>query len=479
MAFSQAMLVISAFLINSVFNFALGLLVARFLGPAGFGQYAIAASLAIVVSVLFLDWIRLAATRFYSERTRAGDPAVRGTLDAIFLLSSLGAAATAGGLLLLGQDFQLALGLAALVPAMGLANGVFDYHAAILRARFDETGFVLMVIVKNLASLALMVAGALWFGSPEAVAIGFALSILATMAVAWRRLRDPDVRILRPDWLKVREFAAYGLPIIVSILIYLLIPLWNRAAIAGDLGFAASGQFSLAYDIGVRVVQTVGSALDIILFQIALKAEDERGAEEARTQLAANMGLVLMAIGAAVVGYWLVLPAFEAALAPPAFRGPFAEVTMLLLPGLGFYALTLFAVTPVLQLKRRTWPLSLCALLALAVNALLVAPLGPEAKLADYARAQSFAYGAALLAAALLAFSHMRVLPRAADVAKAAICIGLMALAVWPLRALPPGWMTLLLSVAAGGAVFGLAALALDVAGLRGKLARRLRPAAA
>jgi O-antigen/teichoic acid export membrane protein len=71
MAFSQAMLVVAAFLINSVFNFALGLLVARFLGPAGFGQYAIAASLAVIVNTLFLDWIRLAATRFYSEKSRA------------------------------------------------------------------------------------------------------------------------------------------------------------------------------------------------------------------------------------------------------------------------------------------------------------------------------------------------------------------------------------------------------------------------
>jgi O-antigen/teichoic acid export membrane protein len=469
------MLVVLAFVINSVFNFALGLLIARFLGPSGFGQYAIAAALAIVANTLFLDWIRLAATRFYSGRARAEDPAVRGTLDAIFAISSVGLAAAAALLLWLGQDFKLALALALLTPAMGICNGLFDYHAALLRARFDQRGFALMVIVKNVLSLALMVGGALWFQSPVAVAAGFVLSVLATLAVASRRLRDPDVSILRPDWMQARGFFAYGFPIVVALLIYYLIPLWNRTAIANDLGFAASGQFSLAYDIAIRTVQTVGSALDIILFQIALRTDDERGRAEARAQLSANMGLVLMAVAAVVVGYWLVLPAFETALVPAAFRGSFAEVTTILLPGLACYALIQFAVTPVLQLKGRTWPVMLPALLALIVNALLVLPLGAEAKLSDYARAQSFACALALFAALGLALGQMRVLPRVRDMAATALAVVAMSLAVWPIRAMEPGLLTLVLSVAAGGSAFGAVALVADVAGLRAKLSARLR----
>ncbi len=469
------MLVVLAFVVNSAFNFALGLLVARFLGPEGFGQYAIAAALAVVVNTLFLDWIRLAATRFYSVRTRSDDPAVRGTLDAIFVLSSLGALAASAGLLALGHDFKLALALAALTPLMGLCNGLFDYHAALLRAREDQRGFALMVIAKNLLSLPLMVGGALWLGSPTAVAAGFILSILATLAIAWRRLRDPGVRIHRPDWLKAGGFMTYGVPVMVAVLLYYLLPLWNRAAIANDLGFAASGQFSLAYDIAVRVVQTVGSALDIVLFQMALKAEDDRGIAEAKAQLSANMGMVFTAVAAVVIGYWLVLPSFEATLAPAAFRGSFAEVTTLLLPGLACYALVLYAVTPVLQLKRRTWPVILCALLALAANAMLVLPLGPEAKLADYARAQSFAYGVALAAAALLALGQMRVLPRAADIGAAVLATLAMALAAWPFRTMPPGWLPLLGGAAAGGLAFIAVIAALDMGGIRGRILGRLR----
>jgi O-antigen/teichoic acid export membrane protein len=471
------MLVVAAFLVNSVFNFALGLLIARFLGPLGFGQYAIAAALAVVINTLFLDWIRLAATRFYSDRSRRDDPAVRGTLDAIFWLSCLGVTCTAGGLLWMGVDFKLAFALAMLTPAMGICNGLFDYHAALLRARFDERGFALLIILKNVLALALMVGGAVWLQSPVAVAAGFILSIVATVSIAWRRLQDARTVILRPDWMKARGFFAYGFPVIVALLIYYLIPLWNRTGIAGDLGFAASGQFSLAYDIAIRVVQTVGSALDIVLFQIALKTEDESGLDEAKAQLSANMGMVFAAVVAVVAGYWLILPGFEAVLVPPAFRGSFSDITAILLPGLACYALIQFAVTPVFQLQRRTWPVIISAALALAVNAALVLPLGPEAKIVDFARAQSFAYGAGLLAALLLALSQMRVLPSLRDVAATVLAAAVMAMAVWPVRGMEPGWLPLLLSVAAGGAAFGAVILLMNAGGLRSKVARRFRPA--
>ena len=67
-----------------LFNFLVGLLVAKFLGPAEFGRFAIALATAIIINTGSLDWIRLSAVRFYSARTRAGDPRVRATLDACF-----------------------------------------------------------------------------------------------------------------------------------------------------------------------------------------------------------------------------------------------------------------------------------------------------------------------------------------------------------------------------------------------------------
>ncbi len=468
------MLVITTFLINSVFNFALGLLIARFLGPQGFGQFAIAAALAVVLNTLFLDWIRLAATRFYSERTRQDAPEVRGTLDALFVLSSLGIVLTAGIAIWLDRDFGLMLGLAALAPAMGICNGLFDYHAALVRARFEEKSYSLFVILKNALSLMLMVGGAWYFQSPTMVALGFVITVITTLMIGRKRLLDPDVQIMKPDWTKARGFYLYGFPIIVATMIYYIIPLWNRTAIAGHLGFAASGQFSLSYDIAIRVVQTVGSALDIILFQIALKAEDESGMSEAKRQLSSNMGMVLAGIAAVATGYWLVLPAFEATLVPEAFRGSFASITTVLLPGLVCFALVQFAITPVFQLKQGTWPLVLAGLAALTINAALTWNLDAAATIHDYARAQAFSYGAALLVALLMALREMWVMPSLRDVLATMLATAAMIGAVWPIRSLTPGFIPLLLSAIAGGLAFGAVAYFMNLADCRTVIRQRL-----
>jgi O-antigen/teichoic acid export membrane protein len=469
------MLVTTTFLINSAFNFALGLLIARFLGPQGFGQYAIAASVAVVLNTLFLDWIRLAATRFYSERTRAEQPEVRGTLDAIFILSSLGVALTSAVAIALGLDFGLMVVLAALAPAMGICNGLFDYHTALVRARFDERSYSLLVILKNVLSLVMMVGGAWWFQSPVIVAAGFVLSIFATLLIGRRRLIDPAVNIMKPDWTAARRYTLYGVPVILASMIYFLIPLWNRAAIASSLGFAASGQFSLAYDLAIRVVQTIGSALDIILFQIALRADTEHGRDRAQEQLSTNMGLVLAAILAVAVGYWLVLPSFEALLVPEAFRGSFATVTAILLPGLVCFALVQAAVTPVFQLKQQTWPVVLAALAGLATNALLSWLSGAKADIQTYATIQAASYAVAFAVAVVLSLLVMRVLPRLRDGATVCLATLAMVTAVWPIRGWGPGWTTLLVSMGVGGTVFAAVVLACNLGGCREMIRQRLR----
>jgi O-antigen/teichoic acid export membrane protein len=468
------MLVTTTFLVNSAFNFALGLLIARFLGPLGFGQYAIAASVAVVLNTLFLDWIRLAATRFYSERTRSDQPDVRGTLDAIFILSSLGVAITSAIAITLGLDFGLMVALAALAPVMGICNGLFDYHTALVRARFDERSYSLLVILKNVLSLVLMVGGAWWFQSPAVVAAGFVLSIFATLLVGRRRLIDPDVNILKPDWTAARSYMLYGFPVILASMIYFLIPLWNRTGIASSLGFAASGQFSLAYDLAIRVVQTIGSALDIILFQIALRADAEHGRDKAQEQLSANMGFVLAAVLAVATGYWLVLPSFEALLVPEAFSGPFASVTAILLPGLVCFALVQAAVTPVFQLKQQTWPVVLAALAGLLTNAILSWTL-TTADIQTYATIQAASYAVALGVAAVLSLRAMKVLPGLRDMMGAVVATLVMVAAVWPIRSWGPGWITLLVSIGVGVVVFAAVVLAFNLGGGREMIRQRLR----
>src|SRR5262245_41975549 len=76
-----SMTIIATFFANAGLNFVLALIVAKCLGPDDFGRYAVAMAVAIVINTVLLEWLRLSATRFYSERVRTEEPGIRATLE--------------------------------------------------------------------------------------------------------------------------------------------------------------------------------------------------------------------------------------------------------------------------------------------------------------------------------------------------------------------------------------------------------------
>ena len=93
------MKVIFAFFLNIAFNFIVGLLVAKFLGPAEFGRFALAFATAIVVQTAFLDWLRLGATPARSSRQpfRPTYPLSTGTLRPAAAAATAGASSGSTG----------------------------------------------------------------------------------------------------------------------------------------------------------------------------------------------------------------------------------------------------------------------------------------------------------------------------------------------------------------------------------------------
>src|SRR3974390_350037 len=111
---ARSMTVFFISLCNILFSFAIGLLIAKFLGPEEYGRFGLAYATAIFVQTGFFDWIRHGATRFYSERQRRQEPALRATLNLGFTLITLGLAAGASLLFSSGIKFTLSNGLIAL-----------------------------------------------------------------------------------------------------------------------------------------------------------------------------------------------------------------------------------------------------------------------------------------------------------------------------------------------------------------------------
>lgn len=472
------MRVLSAFFCNVLFNFVVGLLVAKFLGPEEYGRFALALATAMAVQTCFLDWLRLGATRFYSERARGEDPTLRATLDVAFALITCGLAVGASLLFLSGVHFALSNGLITLALAAAVANGLFDYSTALVRARFHDTLYIKLVIVKNLLALGLTGGGALYFGSAKMALVGSIISLSGSVVAARTALADPGADAQLATRRVAGSVLRYAMPIVAANLLYLCIPLANRSLITILYGFSETGQFSLAFDIGTKAVQAIGSTLDVLLFQIAVAAHDRHGADHAKQRIADNMAIVIAIILPACTGLWLVLPSLQSLIVPMQYRGPFADLLTLMMPGLFCFALILYALNPIFQIAKRTAPLIAAAVVGCITDALLLLVL-PRHGAATLAIAQSAAFGVAFLTLVATATLSRPIWPPLRDLIGAALATLCMALALLPFRQHAPGITVLLTQILAGATIYVALVALFDIAELRTILMGRLRPVVA
>ncbi len=473
------MKVLSAFFLNVLFNFAVGLLVAKFLGPEEYGRFALALATAVAVQTAFLDWLRLGATRFYSERSRDEDPSLRATLDVAFALITAGLAIGTTLLFTTGVHFPLSHGLIALALGAAVANGLFDFNTALVRSRFHDALYMKLIVVKNLLALLMTGGGAFYFGSARMALIGGILSLSGSIVAARAALSDPDAEIHLARFAIARSLLRYTLPIVAANLLYLCIPLANRSLVAVLYGFSETGQFSLAFDIGAKTVQAIGSTLDVLLFQLAVAVHDRLGPEQAKARIADNMAIVIALLLPACTGIWLVLPSMQSLIVPSQYRGPFEELLTLMMPGLFCFGVILYGINPIFQISKRTAPLIGAAVVACAADPLLLLILPRTRDASSLAAAQSGAFALALLALVAIAALSKPVWPKLRDLVATALATLAMVGLLLPLRSHAPSLALLCIQITAGVTVYGALVALFDIASLRTLVAARLRPAAA
>ena len=175
----------------------------------------------------------------------------------------------------------------------------------------------------------------------------------------------------------------------------------------------------------------------------------------------------------------LTLPSLELLIVPDAYRGPFGYYLGLLLPGLFFYALTVYALNPLFQIEKRTLPLIAAALIGCAANAALIKFLPHGNDAAVYAVAHAGALFAGFAALVLFALRAHPVWPDLRTLAVAIAAALTMTGVLLPMRGLVPGVLTFGAQIGAGLAIYSLFIFAFDLAGLRGRILRHLRPKAA
>lgn len=456
------MLMSAAFLASALVQFALGLVMAAMLGPAEFGLYALAFAASVIGQTLLFEWVRLSITRYQGSGV-----GVSARLNRVLLVLMAGVLALAlGAYLVMGERRDIV----ALAIAASALWGFAECRGAMLRACFAEKSYAGLLFARALASLVLMPLAAWFWPRADIVLLALMLSVLVALTVhrlAFAPIRGATGESAAPP---LSGLVRYAMPIVATNVAYLLLFFGLRLFIAARLGLGEAGSFSLALDLGLKLVMTIGSALDLYLFQLAVRDDREKGAEAGRARLALNFGFVLSLLAPALVGLWLVLPSLEVLVIAPAYRSTFALYLVLLLPGLFLFGIAQYALHPSHQLACRTLPLALAAASALAAAFLLLA-------MADVASVPipRLAGGALLVGMITAAFLLWRLIAVPPPIGwrrlvpRLVLALAGMVGAVMPIRmGLSPGLPALVLSMALGGIAYGAAAWFTNLGGVRG-----------
>jgi O-antigen/teichoic acid export membrane protein len=359
------MLMSAAFLASALIQFALGLVMAAMLGPAEFGLYALAFAASVIGQTLVFEWIRLSITRY-----QGSGASVSARLGMILLALMALMLALAAAVFLLAGEKRVLLALTLAASALW---GLAECRGATLRARFAEKSYAGLLSLRAMALILLMPLAA-WFRPQAEFVLGAQmLAVLAALVLhrlAFSEMRDATGAGAMPP---LSGLFGYAMPIVATNLAYLLLLFGLRLFIATRLGLGDAGSFSLALDLGLKLVMTIGSALDLYLFQLAVRDDREKGAEAGRERLALNFAIVLAVLAPTLIGLWLVLPSLEALVITPDYRPTFARYMLLLLPGLFLVGVVQYAIHPVHQLASRTMPLVLASGAAAAAVFLLLA----------------------------------------------------------------------------------------------------------
>jgi O-antigen/teichoic acid export membrane protein len=453
------------FFLNAAANFAFGVVLSALLGPAEFGRYATVALAAGTVAAGVFEWLRQSSIRFsgqIEDRAR-----IAATLDAGYLVAMALLYVGVGVSYLCGQTFGVTPGALALTPLLAVALSRLDYAGAWLRARERPRPFALLYGLRQ-ALCFCGVASVAWFTRDSTLTVGaLAFCTLLPAVVVGVAMRTPGAGLKQASARHAARFFVYAKPIVLSLVLYQLVVVVNRQAALLGLGAEATGQLSLATDLGQRLFLALNTLPEFLLFQYALKREREEGRASAERQVSFNVTVTLALLIPLTAGYVAMMPTFQALLVPAAYRGPFADLSWRLAPGFLAFCAISSTCNPVFQLAQRTWPTIIAAACALLVDFALLRFSGCAASVEGLASATSVSLVAGWAVASTLAMRNRNARPRLNELAAIMVAAAAMVFAVEPLNALSSHGMAAGAALVVGVVVYGGLVLVFDVAGLR------------
>jgi len=445
----------------------------RVLEPAQYGVYALAFSVGSLTQTCLLTWTEAAMARFLATRTEDGRMADHfATLYRLWIGAALAVPVACAVVALLPLNPPLKVAVIAAL-ASTLVNSLMKLAQERRRAAGEVSGAALLSMVQTAGGftvgLALAFAGL--GGAAPVLGVGV-ISALCVMLVLPRELKSMTGG--RFDGVLAKAYAAYGLPVSMSLILALVLASTDRLLLGAFLDEATVGVYHAGYSLGSRTLDVVFIWLGMAGAPALISAL-ERGGQSALTEAAREQaGFMTLLTLPAAVGLALVARPLADLMVGEGLRAGASHVTPWIAASGWLSGVTTYYLLQAFTLARRT-PLLIASMSAPALaNVILNLILIPRLGLDGALWATTISYGLGAVAAWALG-RHACRLPIPWDVlAKAGGASLVMAACVSVLPS-PGGVLELALKAGVGAAVYGGLILGLDVGGLRGKLSLILR----
>lgn len=442
----------------------------RILTPEEFGRYALCLAILGIAHSAVLLWVESAALRFLSAAREKGEEPDHFRTLLWLHLGALAVFAVGAGLAILlipDPSWKAALG-AALAGAF--ARSGLKIALETRRAEGQVGRVTIVESTHVLLGFGLGVMLAAWSGLGAAGPfVGMAAAAILCLA-----LEGPAIvaraRGGKADSGRAKAYAAYGLPIAGAIVLDLALSTSDRFLIAAFLGEAATGAYAAGYQLGNRPIEIL-MLWAVTASSPLLMAAWERGGADAVRVIARQTFTAMVAVGApAAVGVALVAKPFAELLVGPELRAEAAMIAPWTAASALMSGLMIHYFSESFQLVRRTdlraLMVAIPALANIGLNLVLIPSYGLLGAVA--ATVAAYAIGLVVMAVAGRRFVALPV--DLEVIVKTAVGCAAMAGAVLLLPS-PGGIVELLAKAVVGAGVYGVAAFALDLGGVR-RLAR-------
>jgi O-antigen/teichoic acid export membrane protein len=438
----------------------------RLLSPSDYGAYALAFSVTSLVYLACLTWIEAAMARFYAAETSDGGRAnLYATLYRTFGVMMF-AAPIICGVIIIAMPLPTGLRLAI---AAGLVSVMFRSLLKLAqerrRAAGEVRGFAVYDIVQTGAGFLIGAALAV-FGLGAAAPLAGA-GAASAICLIWAL--PGELKVARQgvfERKRLATYAAYGLPVSLSLMMSLALATTDRFVLAGYLNEAAVGAYHAGYSLSNRTLDVMFIWLGMA-GQPACIAALERGGREALLRTAGDQAsmMILIALPASV-GLMLISGPLAHLMVGSALADKAARVTPWIAAGALLSGMTTHYFNTAFTLARRTRRLFVAIALPAVANLILVLALVPRYGLSGAMWATAASYGIGLIASIALARGEIALPIPWTTLGKAGAATAIMAIVVSRLPG-GGGLGELSFKSASGALIYALAALLLDAGGAR------------